>query len=495
MSINSNWLIKRLKSLKCVTVLTLVAYGFVPAWAQGADKGQSVTTAPQEKPRIIVLTDIANEPDDSESVVRLLVYANEFDVEGLIATTSVWLKTSVHPEMIEERVRAYGQVLPNLRQHAAGYPDAQALLSRIRAGRAEYGMQGVGEGKESSASQLIISVVDRADPRPVWISIWSGATDLAQALWQVRKTRTPAQLAAFIAKLRVYSISDQDDAGPWIRANFPELFWIASIHAFGEYSQATWTGISGDLMRPMPGADKSFVTREWLAQHIQKGLLGALYPTPQYIMEGDTPSFLYLIPNGLNVPEHPEYGGWGGRYGKVATAIGLYANTSDSVLGVDGNRYQTAQATIWRWRAAFQNDFAARMQWTLQASYAMANHHPLLVVNEVAGRNPVTLSVCAGTRVRLSTIGSSDPDQNALNYHWWQYKEPSGIPGLVDLNIENATSPVAEFIAPSALDKRVLHIILEVRDDGSPPLTSYRRVLVNVLPRGTSNPGQTCAPE
>ena len=101
------------------------------------------------KPRIVVLTDIGNEPDDSESMVRFLLYSNEFDVEGLLAVTSTWLRSAVHPEMIEERVRAYGQVLPNLKAHAIGYPEMQALLQLIRSGRAEYVMAGVGKGKDT----------------------------------------------------------------------------------------------------------------------------------------------------------------------------------------------------------------------------------------------------------------------------------------------------------------------------------------------------------
>src|SRR5689334_2158046 len=97
-----------------------------------------------DKPRVIVLTDIGNEPDDSESMVRLLLYTNEFDVEGLLAVTSTWLRTAVHPEMIEERVRAYGKVHDNLKVHAAGYPEMSTLLSLIKASRPEYGMSGVG---------------------------------------------------------------------------------------------------------------------------------------------------------------------------------------------------------------------------------------------------------------------------------------------------------------------------------------------------------------
>src|SRR5690349_6975384 len=151
--------------------------------------------AESAKPRVLVLTDIGNEPGDSESMVRFLLYTNELDVEGLVATTSTWQRTVVHPEMIEERVRAYGQVLPNLKAHAAGYPEMQTLLSLIKAGRAQYGMSGVGTGKDTDGSRLIIAAADRSDARPLWITVWGGSLDLAQALLTVRATRSPEEVA------------------------------------------------------------------------------------------------------------------------------------------------------------------------------------------------------------------------------------------------------------------------------------------------------------
>ena len=128
-----------------------------------------------EKPRVIVLTDITNEPDDEESMVRFLVYSNEYDVEGLIATTSVWLRDKIRPENIRERIEAYGKVRKNLMKHAPGFPTAEHLLNVTKSGLPEFGMEGVGPGKSSEGSRHIIEVVDRPDKRPVWISIWGGS--------------------------------------------------------------------------------------------------------------------------------------------------------------------------------------------------------------------------------------------------------------------------------------------------------------------------------
>src|SRR4051794_309896 len=156
------------------------------------------------KPRLIVLTDISNEPDDEESLVRLLVYSNEFDIEGLIATTSVWLRQTPREDLIRRDINAYAQVRTNLLVHAAGFPPPDGLAAVTCTGQVTYGMKAVSHGAMSTAgSKRIIDAVDRADDRPIWISIWGGANTLAQALSDVRATRSPEQVAKFVSKLRV----------------------------------------------------------------------------------------------------------------------------------------------------------------------------------------------------------------------------------------------------------------------------------------------------
>lgn len=444
-----------------------------------ASAAPAVPAPTAERPRIIVLSDIGNEPDDSESLVRFLLYTDSFDVEGLIATTSVWQRDKVQPQLMRERIDAYAKVRPNLQRHSSTYPTADALRAVLRSGRASYGMAGVGKGKDSEASRLIVQAVDRADKRPVWVLLWGGAVDLAQALWHVRATRSPAQLQAFLGKLRVYSISDQDDAGPWARQNFPSLFWIASVHGWGQYNMATWAGISSDRRNAEQWPDRDMVGDVWLSANIRRGPLGALYPLPAFIMEGDTPSFLYLIPNGLNDPERPDFGGWGGRYMHAAPSGGLFSDVKDSFTR-DGRTWSGNQATIYRWRAAFQNDFAARMAWSVDAK---ANHAPIVVAQGVAGLAPVRIKAKAGEAVVLDAAGTSDPDGDALDYRWWQYREVGGIPGQPAVEIADAANARASFVAPGVKAPAELHLILEVRDSGTPPITRYRRVIVEVSPQ------------
>jgi len=459
-------------------------------------------------PRVAILSDIGNEPDDQMSFVRLLLYSNQLDLEVMIASTSTWQKKAIHPETMHAIVQAYNQVRPNLLLHAKGWPASGELDQRIFAGQPAYGMAATGKGKASAGSQALVKAIERDDPRPLWICAWGGVNTLAQALIDLRAAHTPTEMDRMISHLRVSSISDQDDGGPWIRREFPALFYVVkpSPPNGEEYYYATWTGISGDLYyRNSAGADTSLIINEWLETNIRvKGPMGKMYPRFMFIMEGDTPSYLGLIDNGLNAYRRPDWGGWGGRYiyrqpygepHAIWTQGGdlfTRATSQDRVLGIDGIEHISDQATIWRWREAYQNDFAARMDWTVK-DFSHANHNPELVVNGQAGTAPVELTADTNQTIALDAAGSRDPNGQALHYRWWVYEE-AGLSGThgADVAIRGANRPQAEVIVHSPCraawipglvpcrGEGVAHIILEVSNEGTPRLTSYRRIIVHV---------------
>lgn len=472
------------------------------------------------KPRLIVLTDISSlqpgcgEPDDTQSLIRLLLYSDLLDIEGLIATYSSHIKGAVKTDYLETIVRHYEKVWDNLLLHSADYPDPKKLLEGIRAGSLYCGMENVGEGKDTPGSNWIIRTADAPDPRPVWITIWGGATDLAQALWRVKTERSEEAFAAFSRKLRVYAIHDQyDDAGPWIRENCPEVFYITSYTAFrGMYR----------------GGDTEDASAEWVEENLRNGHgpLGSAYPNydggdiwgnVRGVKEGDTPSFLYLLPIGPGSPDHPEWGGWGGRFegGKnryfdaedniysadngeaegrkqfhrdavpaagimengLAAEENTYAGPFKTQVGrtSDTNR-SDPKTTISRWRKDFQNSFQARMDWCTKR-YEEANHEPTVVLEGLAG-NIMIRQVRPGDTISLSAAGSSDPDGNHLFYHWWIYEEAGSCEEKI--HISGAYSQKAAITIPASARTGSVHIILSLTDDGEPALTSYGRVILNI---------------
>jgi hypothetical protein len=463
----------------------------------------SLSGQENQKNRLLVLTDIEADPDDSQTLVRLLLYSNQIEIEGFIATTSVHQKARVAPESIRSIIHAYGKVQPNLIKHEAGFPIPEVLLSLVKQGLPVYGMEGVGEGKDSEGSEWIIKVLEKEDERPVYISVWGGPNTLAQALWKIEKTKSKKEAARLVSKIRVYTISDQDDSGIWMRNNFPALFYIVSP---GSYFNATWSAIN----QVIEGINNETISNSWLSENIQQGHgpLGAMYPDVAYGMEGDTPSWLSLILNGLNAPEHPDWGGWGGRYelyqpetpvktdarftGGVpvepetrpiwANAEDIYTPRLKSNFGRAIRRdtiiFKNNKVTLWRWRDDFQNDFAARMDWCTQ-SFEEANHPPV-----PAPGCPDRMTVKSGEIFSLDASGTTDPDGDNLSYWWFQYLEAGSYKEQVSFGpySENLYN-VHTLIAPEVDKPETVHFILKVTDKGEPPLSRYKRVIVTILPK------------
>jgi hypothetical protein len=417
------------------------------------------------KQRLIVTSDIGgSDPDDEQSMVHLLVCASEFDIEGLIPGLAWFDDKNIRKGVLNSIIDEYGKVLPNLRIHADGFPSCEYLRSVVKPGQQHARMVGVGEGKDSPGSELIISAIDKDDPRPVWINAWGGMNTLAQALWQVKNTRSPEAVEKFVRKIRCYDILGQDDAGAWMTKTFPNLFYIRNKQIYG------WAP-----------------SDEWVMANVQsKGPLGARYPSRIWATEGDSPAFMHVYANGLNNPNEIDQGGWGGRFsckkqgGIRAMDIAVKSGADESVYDPYEMYASTAEgiAAIKRWENHIYNDLTARMNWTVTGKYAGANHHPIAVVNGDASRQVLEVRASAGATVTLDAAGSSDPDHDRLTYSWYFYKEPSSYAGSVTL--QNNSSPSAQVAIPADATGKAIHVILELHDNGTPNLYAYRRVIISV---------------
>ena len=423
------------------------------------------------KQRLVITTDIGGgDPDDLESLVHAFVLSNEFDLEGIIYGHA-WVKADLDlgRKRIDSAITAYEMVFANLNKHSNGFPTPGYLRSIVKQGQTEPRMSGTGEGRDSDGSNLVIDLVDRKDdPRPLWVAAWGGANTIAQAYWKVKNSRSAEEVKKFVNKVRVYDILGQDDAGSWIAKTFPDAFYIRNAN--GVYGWAP--------------------TKSWTAENIQNhGPMGKIYPTSIWSIEGDSPSFFHLSSRGLNDPDDISQGGWGGRFGsekKTGVKLFSWAEKNAEVNANDLKLRPYAlytdapegSAAISKWKEAIYNDFAARMDWTITPTYKGANHHPIAILNGDQTKNVLEMNAKAGTKVILSAIGSSDPDGNALSYKWSFYDEPSTFDGA--LNFQDASSAATKVVLPKVAAGKNIHIILEVRDNGTPNLIAYRRIIINV---------------
>jgi len=459
-----------------IIVMTIPFFSSDNATGKNLEPGFEADTT---RPRVIISSDFPpvdvipggsgygpdekrSDPDDVQSMVRFLLYTNEFDVEGLIASAGT-LAYIANKQNILDILNLYDQVDEKLRRHDSWYPTPDYLRSVTWEGRDKtYGRSAeeiLGDGMDSEASNSIIKIVDQPDPRPVWVCVWGGPREVAQAIWTVRETRSHAELERFLSKLRIYLIGKQDGSAQWLLDNFPKLFVICSDHNF---NGMIWNAA---------GSDTTLANVTWTNAHIRKGHgpLGAVYPKSGWDpkspgqKEGDSPSFLYLISavRGLNNPENPTEPSWGGKFIRPDSTRNHWF---DDPAG---------PKTVYRWRSQVQNDFAALADWCVK-SYAEANHPPV-----VEQAHALDQTAEPGETVQLSARGTHDPDGDQLDYRWWQYREADSYAGSIE--IQDADNREASFTIPAdACKGDTIHIICEVTDGGSPPLTRYKRVNVDV---------------
>lgn len=463
----------------------------------------TVSFAGNDCPRVIVTTD--GEEDDRCSMVRFLLYTNEFDVEGIINSSSQfhwkggtgW--NTFHPATwIKDYIHRYSEVYENLLLHDSNYPTPEYLLSQWKVGN----IDNAGEMtlRTDGAVHIANVLLDESDSRPVWLQAWGGCNTIARALKIIQEDH-PDRMEEVAGKVRLYLIWEQDGTyQSYIRPNW-ERFNIPTIIADQFDCMAyIWHKV-------LPNPPKNYFEADFMAK-IVKGngpLLNAYeLKGDAFHAEGDTPAFLHCIPNGLRSTESPSWGGWGGRFLNIRNNVWLdpkpdfsytypkgqltitnswskqLENRTDSMgIQIRTNYFRP----IWRWMDDVQNDFASRADWCIKP-YASANHPPVVMLNHAAN-----LKVKSGETVNLSALGTTDSDGDTLIYQWWQYEEADTYTGAIP--IQNAANRDASFKVPNdAGPGNTIHIVCEVSDKGSPPLTRYQRVVITILPSNSTETGE-----
>lgn len=313
-------------------------------------------------PKLAILTDIGGDPDDQQSLVRWMIYANQFDLQVIVASSAGTLgelkSPTTRPDLVHQVIDAYARVRPKLIMQEQGWPTAEELHAKVATGNIHRGFSAIGDNHDSPGSNTLIAAIDRCDrASPLNVVIWGGQTDLAQALWRIRTDRGQAGLENAIARLRVYDINDQDQIADWMHKEFQGMFYILAKAPEGKDKRlGTYRGMY------LTG-DESLTSSEWIETNIRSsGPLGALYPTKTWtapnphscMKEGDTPSWFFFLTRGGNNPSDPTQAGWGGQFKKDVSGWYRDLETTD--------RFD-ARSTVSRWREEFQKDFANRMAW------------------------------------------------------------------------------------------------------------------------------------
>lgn len=433
------------------------------------------------KPRIVVLTDVSTwETDDSESLVRLFAHADLFEIEAIIYTTG-WSHEVLRDDFINliyDAIDAYEKDLPNLmkrsnqvdfnknesKQTIGYWTSPDYLRQHAVFGSKQRGINKIGKDNITDGSNLIIKLADENDERPLWILLWGGGNTVAQSIWQVQQERSERELKKFLHKIPTYAITDQDrsyeggtpysiSSHQWMRSEFEKDLLFLWDECAWKYQNATGK-----------------TNWDEYALHIQNhGNLGKVYPKYKFGVEGDTPSFLYVMPNGLNDPLIPNQVSWGGYF-----EWGI--SPDDSTFGYTNhkgkaneicNKYETY------FHSATFNNFAARMDW---AAEGKGNRNPIIVINRNEGINPIHIEIKQGNSITLDASKTFDPENDQLNFKWWIMTEAGTYQKKVVIQNEKSNKIIFDIPFDSA--GKTIHIICEVTDNGKPALTSYRRIII-----------------
>jgi hypothetical protein len=450
-----------------------------------------------EKTRVIVTSD--GEIDDECSFVRFLLYANEWDIEGIITSSSQYhwhAHKWAGDDWAQPYLQAYAKVYANLLKHDSRYPSPEYLQSKTLLGNVE--VEGEMDSITPGSQHIVKVLLDEKDNRPIWLQAWGGTNTIARALKTIEQTH-PDKMQYVANKMRFFFIWEQDSTYQsyirphWGKYNIPTIISDQFI-AYMYYWKQT-----------LPKNLQPYFTSNWMTQNILKdhGHLCSLYKAHKngdkgfeegdFRSEGDSPAFFQTIETGLRSVESPDWGGWGGRFVKVRDNTWLDPVADDTYQYPEGRWWgnnawgrERLRKNIpddslllaylkptWQWADALQNDFAARADWCVK-SFAEANHPPTVKL-----ANAINIKALPGKKIKLSAKGTTDIDGDKFFYHWWQYTDAGTCKTAITIN--NAEKKKAFFKVPAnAVTGTTIHIICEVKDNVTPQLTRYQRVVIEI---------------
>ncbi len=463
--------------------------------------------AQQERIRTVILTDMTH--DDGNSLIRYLYYAPYFDLEAMIVTNQLpdynynedgpWQKAM-------GILDAYNIELPQLRKHDPGFPDYEELMAVTKPGRGALpiiwltntlefsnwiadryvtsswdsvffhdwigeGTTPHGEPKDSEGSDFLVKVFEKDDDRPIFVQAWGGTITFVQALHRFRQKHGEEKFRGLLPKLHLYGILFQDISFEFF-AGFEDL----REHSCGWFGTAIPTygkdpvelGLvlfdAGHFWHYCCSSDPDWERPIYSHEVNGHGPMSDIYDDGG---EGDTPAFLYLLSSvfGLNDPLQPSHGSWGSMFSPIG------GNLPDGY-------YHTCPHDLYeltRWIDDASNSFRSRLLWSVHDP-GEVNRKPVAIVNNDNSNRIIHLSAEPGQSITLDASDSYDPDGDEIMFNWFRYREADSYTG--DLEPEDAASPVQLITVPGDIGIHEIHLVLEIRDNGTPPLVSYRRVII-----------------
>ena len=488
------------------------------------------------KPRAVVFTD--GEVDDQDSFIRLLMYSDDIDIEGLVITSSEWhyagdgKGTKFTSEMgglpasygartdlrwpgtqwIYDLLDKYGEVQPNMAKHDTAFPTSALLKSRVKIGNIKF----EGEMTEDTEGSEYVRnlILDTTDKRPLYMLIWGGTNTLARALKSIEETciekpEWEAMKKAISSKVIIYAVLDQDATyRKYVSVSWPDIRVIYNASQFWAFAYV-WPKVT-------PPDYQTYLGGDWYKKNIKfnhgpllssyclwgdghhisgdeedtfgdtttlKNNRWGMMNKYDFISEGDSPSFLFLLEPGLRCLENYSYGGFGGRFVQSQTNP---CRWEDGASVTDFNpftgKFETSYPQV-RWVKAIQEDFAARADWCVK-DFSHANHAPSVEV-----KHGLDVNAKPGSRITFRA-SAKDPDGDKVNLKWWQYAEAGTFPGKVLITGQQGLydkrgaaygNKVALEIPANAKPGQTIHIILEASDDCPVPMSTFRRVIVTII--------------